>query len=107
MAGPPVGPSSPVFYAALYKNLTALVQSFVKYFFTPAIYKTAFFTGTLTATVFAGMYTLPKTQGGGTYYFQIGVPGPEVGTGASFTIAAFLALAVYAVYRWRQATTQA
>ncbi len=99
----PSGPTNPVFYSALYKNLSSLVQSFVKIFFTPATYKAAFFTGTLTATLFAGVYTLPKTMGGGTYAFEIGVPGPDAGNGIGFLIAVILGTLLYALHRRRTA----
>ena len=97
----PAGPSTPVFYSALYKNLSALVQSFVKIFFTPATYKSAFFTGVLTATLFAGTYTLPKSMGGGVYSFAIGVPGPEAGNGIGFLLVTVAGVIAYMVHRRR------
>ena len=99
----PTGPTPSIVFNALYENLPTIVQSFVQYFFSPAMYTGAFFTGLLASTVFAGAYMAAPATGGDAehFFFTFGVPAPNAGAGLGFLVTAIVAWAGYTVIRQR------
>ena len=104
----PTGPIISIMFNDFYENLPAIVQKFIRYFFGSlngfGPLKGVFFSGLLGATIFAGGYELPTGDRESFFITFNAVPGPEVGAGLSFVVAALMIWTGHALYHRRTFT---